>query len=191
MPIFSYSMNPHRFHRAETMRLSGAENDVLDGDAFWRFSLALYARPGVADALIAIQDRAGRDVNVILFGLWLGVSRGRLLAAAELAVTEAAIAPIKDVAVAPLRRLRRQLKQSDDPDLQALRRRVAALEIVAERRVQYRLAASLSGELRAAAEGDQLAVAQANLALILGDTARSPEAGALFQALAALTRRVG
>ena len=66
------------------MQLSGAENDMLDG-AFWRFSLALYGRTGVADALIAIQDRTGRDVNVILFGLWIGVSRGHPLAAAGLA----------------------------------------------------------------------------------------------------------
>ena len=44
---------------------------------FWRFSLALYARPGVAEALIALQDRAGLDVNLILFGLWVGTRHGR------------------------------------------------------------------------------------------------------------------
>jgi uncharacterized protein (TIGR02444 family) len=172
------------------MRLSGAQNQAL-GDALWRFSLALYARPGVADALIAIQDRAGRDVNVILFGLWLAVSRGHPLAAAELAAAEAAIAQINEAAVAQLRQLRRQLKQAADPDLQALRRRVATLEIAAERRVQYRLAGSLSGEHHTAPAGDRLGVAQANLALILGGAARSPEAGALTQALAGLIRRVG
>jgi len=36
------------------------------GEAFWRFSLALYARPGVAEALVELQDRAGRDVNLQL-----------------------------------------------------------------------------------------------------------------------------
>src|SRR5947208_14107979 len=57
------------------MRHPGSKDDAA-GEAFWRFSLALYARPGVADALIATQDRTARDVNLILFALWLGASRG-------------------------------------------------------------------------------------------------------------------
>src|SRR5271170_3257458 len=146
------------------MRPPGGEGEAF-GEAFWRFSLALYARPGVADALIGVQDRAARDVNLILFGLWLGASRGRILTAAALAGAEAAIAPIASAAVAPLRRLRRQLKAVAEPDVQALRRRIAGLEIAAERRVQYRLAAQFSGMSAALAEGDRLAAAQANLAL--------------------------
>src|SRR5271155_6227679 len=113
--------------------------DAAAGEAFWRFSLALYARPGVADALIRVQDRAACDVNLILFGLWLGVMQGRRLTAAELSAAEAAIAPIAGAAVAPLRRLRRQLKAAADPGLQALRRRIAGLEIAAERQAQDRL----------------------------------------------------
>jgi uncharacterized protein (TIGR02444 family) len=45
-----------------------------ENEAFWRFSLAFYERPGVADALIALQDREGFDVNLVLFALWLGIS---------------------------------------------------------------------------------------------------------------------
>ena len=45
-----------------------------EDEAFWRFSLAFYERPGVADALIALQDCDGFDVNLVLFALWLGVS---------------------------------------------------------------------------------------------------------------------
>ena len=164
------------------------------GEAFWRFSLALYARPGVADALIALQERAARDVNLILFGLWLGVGRGRRLDAAELAIAAAAIAPINAAVVAPLRQLRRQLKAAADPDLQALRRQIAGLELAAERRVQQRLAASLpvgkSLEARAMPEAHRLAAAESNLALTLGGDARSPEARALRQALAALIRLI-
>ena len=62
------------------MRFGGRENAAA-GEGFWRFSLAFYARPGVADALIALQDRAESEVNLVLFGLWLGVIRGRRLAA--------------------------------------------------------------------------------------------------------------
>jgi uncharacterized protein (TIGR02444 family) len=172
------------------MRHPGGE-DAAAGEAFWRFSLALYARPGVADALISVQDRAARDVNLILFGLWLGTSQGRRLAAAELAAAEAAITTIASAGVVPLRRLRRQLKAAADPDLQALRRRIAGLEIVAERRVQYRLAALFSGAPGAQPAGDRLSAAEANLALYLGADSRSPEAAALCQAVAALIRHPG
>ncbi len=170
------------------MRLAGGKNAAY-GEAFWRFSLAFYARPGVADALIAIQDRTGSEVNLILFGLWLGASHGRVLAAAELAIAEAAIAPITTAAVLPLRQLRRQIKHADDPDLQVLRPRIAGLEIAAERRVQYRLAACFVGQACAEREENRLATAEANLAVTLGDNAGLPEAGALCQALAALIRR--
>ena len=159
------------------------------GKTFWRFSLALYARPGVAGALIALQDRAGSDVNLVLFGLWLGVSRGHRLAAGELAAAQAAIAAINEAAVLPLRQLRRQLKPAADPDLQAMCRRIAGLEQAAERRVQHRLAASLPGAAHAAPEGGRLAAAEANLALALGDEFASAEAGVVRQALAALIRR--
>src|ERR1700687_1199682 len=82
-PLVPYSTTSREFHRAAIMRHPGGQDDS-DGEAFSRVSLALYARPGVAEALIRIQDRAARDVNVILFGLWLGACQGRLLAAAEL-----------------------------------------------------------------------------------------------------------
>ncbi|HEV2333934.1 MAG TPA: TIGR02444 family protein, partial [Stellaceae bacterium] len=179
-------------------------------EALWRFSLAFYARPGVAKALLALQDRAAPDraavtVNLILFGLWLGASQGRQLAEGELAPVATAIAPLAGAAVVPLRRLRRQLTPAtaregrppgaaSDPELQALRRRVAGLEIEAERRVQYRLAARAAGASDAQPaqpQGDRLAIAQANLAIILGGEAGSPEAAVLRGALGTLTRRTG
>jgi uncharacterized protein (TIGR02444 family) len=54
-------------------------------ESFWRFSLMVYARPGVAEALIGLQDRAGHNVNLILFGLWLGLCEAVPLDAAGLA----------------------------------------------------------------------------------------------------------
>ncbi len=110
------------------------------GEAFWRFSLAFYARPGVAPALIALQDRDGLDVNAILYALWLGLARGHAMDAADLAAAEAAAAPLRDAVVVELRGLRRRLRAHPDADVQALRRRVQALEIAAERAVQQRLA---------------------------------------------------
>lgn len=187
------------------------------GEAFWRFSLALYSRREVAAALITLQDRDGLDVNVILYALWLGLVRGQALNTADLAAAEAAIAPLGD-AVAELRGLRRRLRAHADPDIQALRRRVQALEIAAERAVQERLAGSIAvrnvvpaphpgsrpaaagrgrdpraagkGEGLAPESGKRLETATANLALCLGGAAGSPEAETIRRTLAAFTRRV-
>ena len=46
-------------------------------DAFWKFSLALYARSGVAERLVEFQDEHGADVNMILFCCWCG-KEGRM-----------------------------------------------------------------------------------------------------------------
>jgi uncharacterized protein (TIGR02444 family) len=152
-------------------------------DAFWRFSLMAYSRPGVADALIRLQDRGGHNVNLVLFGLWLGIGGLGRLDAAGLARARTAMAGLDGDVVAPLRRLRRALKGDPDRDVQDLRRRVLALEIAAERRVQARLAGSVSRRHKAAA-GDRAAHAEANLRLILGPDAALPEAELLRRAIA-------
>jgi uncharacterized protein (TIGR02444 family) len=163
------------------------------GEAFWRFSLALYARPGVAGALIELQDRAGRDVNLILFALWVGAVHGIRLDAAVLKRAEAAIADLRTGIVEPLRGLRRRLKSDPAEDVQALRRKILALELAGERRVQQRLVQILSPADRAErdrlVERDRLAAAQANLALYLGAEAQLPEANLVRSTLASLTRR--
>lgn len=153
--------------------------DSATAEAFWRFSLMAYARPGVADALIGLQDRAGHNVNLVLFALWLGICDARRLDAAGLARAKAATEPIDRDVVRPLRDLRRGLKGHRDPDARELRRRVLALEIVAERRVQARLAASVDGRLKSR-RGDRLALAEANLRLILGGDFASEEAEVLL-----------
>ena len=155
------------------------------GEAFWRFSLALYARPGVAEALIGLQDRAGREVNLVLFALWLA-ARGHRLDHVELAAAETAIAPIARDTIGPLRQLRRGLRSAPDNDLQDLRRRVLGLELAAERHGQHRLAATISA---LPSSGDRGEAAEANLVLCLGSEAQSPEAAILRRALTALTRR--
>jgi uncharacterized protein (TIGR02444 family) len=161
----------------------GGRKPAAAGEAFWRFALALYARPGVAEALIALQDRAGRDVALILYGLWLGATRGEHFDTAALRQAAASVAPLNAV-VAPLRGLRRRLKGAADPDVAALRQRIASLEIAAERQVMRRLAASPRPPAAIARDA-----AAANLALCLGETAGSAEAELLHRALAALMRR--
>jgi uncharacterized protein (TIGR02444 family) len=160
----------------------GTVADVMP-EAFWRFSLLIYGRPGVADALIRLQDRGGNNVNLVLFGLWLGLCHATRIDAAMLSRAKAAIDRLDRDVVAPLRQLRRALKGDPDPDIGDLRRRVLALEIAAERRVQTRLASCVSlGSVPSA--GDRRAIAAANLRLILGGAFAPEEAVLLRQAIA-------
>ena len=156
-------------------------------ESFWRFSLMVYARPGVAAALIALQDRGGHNINLLLFGLWLAVCGSGKLDPAGLARATAAIAGLDGEVVQPLRRLRRALKYDaigadPDRDVQELRRRVLALELAAERRVQARLAGNVARR-RSGGAADRAALAEANLRLILGDDFNSPEAALILQAV--------
>lgn len=159
---------------------------MLMGDAaaegFWRFSLMIYARPGVAEALLRLQDRGGHNINVILFGLWLALCEGASLDAAGLARAKAAIAGIDSTVVAPLRALRRALKPDPAPDVQDLRRRVLGLEIAAERRVQARLVTSAIH--RKPGGGDRRFLTEANLRLILGGDFASDEAALILKSIA-------
>ena len=168
------------------MRQQKPDTLKVSGEAFWRFSLAFYTHPGVAEALIALQDRGGFDVNLMLFALWRGAVHRHCLDEAELREAEAAVALLHRDVVTPLRALRRRLKSSSEPDIQALRRRVAALELAAERQAQSRLAATISP---ARAENERGAAAQANLALYLGTEIQSAEAAVLRQALDAFIDR--
>jgi uncharacterized protein (TIGR02444 family) len=106
-------------------------------DRLWAWSLAFYARPGVADACLHCQDAAGADVNVILFLLWQG-SDGVCLTPAEIGAADAAVDPWRAQVVQPLRAVHRYLKAAapDGP----LRAAVKAAELAAERDAQGILA---------------------------------------------------
>lgn len=162
------------------MRQQKNGKSIISREAFWRFSLAFYARPGIPDALIALQDRAGFDVNLMLFALWRGAVHGQRLQASELRAAAAAVAPLRREVVGPLRDLRRRLKTVGDAGIWALRRRVLGLELAAERAAQSRLAALLAA---AQSEADRCAAAEANLLLYLGAEAESAEAAVLCRGL--------
>lgn len=104
----------------------------------WRWVLALYGAPGVAPALLALQDEAGADVTLTLFRAWAGAACGHVPTAADEACLAAALGDWPDTVVGPLRAVRRRLERGDP-----LRRRLADLEIAAERRQLDRLAAAL------------------------------------------------
>jgi uncharacterized protein (TIGR02444 family) len=98
----------------------------------WRFSLAVYATPGVSSECLALQDSLGVDVNLLLFCAWLGAVRRIALTDAELKVACRIVQPWHDKAVRPLRAVRRELKAFVGIDFEMLRARVKALELEAE-----------------------------------------------------------
>ena len=160
---------------------------ISAASAFWRFSLAFYALPGVAEALIALQDDCGFDVNLILFGLWLGFSgRGRL-DAARLAAAEGAGGPLRAEIVVPLRQLRRRIEPHPEADFRRLRAAILRLELNAERAVLARLAAAAPSE-RPADLPSRRADAQANFSFYLGAVAVvRAEAAVVSQAFSAFS----
>src|SRR5262249_57246131 len=76
------------------------------GSPFWRFSLRFYRQPEVADACITLQEKAGVDVNLLLFLLWHATQK-RALSAAEGAELERRIAPRRNMTGVPMRGMRR------------------------------------------------------------------------------------
>jgi uncharacterized protein (TIGR02444 family) len=153
-------------------------------EVFWQFSIAFYALPGVAPALIALQDRDGLDINLILFALWLGISGRQRLDSDALAAAERAIGPLRTGIVEPLRALRRNLKLYPDLDVQCLRKRVKALELEGEKLVQNRLARLAGPAGSDIAAEDRRIAAVANLGTYLGPLrARSAEAAVIRDAL--------
>jgi uncharacterized protein (TIGR02444 family) len=114
--------------------------------AFWDFSLALYAKPGVAPACLALQERHGIDVNALMFCVWLADSGRGPVPRAELDAAFAAVATWHAQVVRTLRPLRQRLKFGFDPVepelVRALRARIQKIEIDAEHVEQLTLAAS-------------------------------------------------
>ncbi|MEE8535925.1 MAG: TIGR02444 family protein, partial [Kiloniellales bacterium] len=114
---------------------------AFPGNPFWDFSLAVYGRAGVGEACVALQDRHGLDVNLLLLCCW-AATRGRGLDATGLSRLVAAVAGWQREVVRPLRGVRRWLKtQSADAagPAGALRAAVKAQELEAERVEQFLL----------------------------------------------------
>ncbi len=129
----------------------------------WRYAVTLYGRPGVAEACLALQDRHGADVPLLLAAIW-HAERG--WGTPDLARWRAISAAWRAAAVLPLRSLRRALKAR--PGWEPIRARVKRLELAAER-------AQLAALARHARVGAP-APARAVLRSVLGNAARGAPA---------------
>jgi uncharacterized protein (TIGR02444 family) len=109
---------------------------LRNGTAFWRFSLKTYRAAGVQQACLALQERCGADVNLLLFCGWVGRA-GRMLDEDSLRLAVGRVGAWQSDVIVPLRLARRALKrQLADDSIAAmatsLRRRVLALELALE-----------------------------------------------------------
>ncbi len=98
----------------------------------WDWTLSAYARPGVPDACLALQDQHGQMTSFLLWAVWAETADAALLARA------ADIARRWDrQTLTPLREVRRTLKPAfdgvGDKAREGLREDVKAAELRAER----------------------------------------------------------
>jgi uncharacterized protein (TIGR02444 family) len=114
---------------------------------FWDFSLKLYARPGVAESCLALQERLGIDVNLLFCCLWLGL-KGEQLAKGDIGQLAERVRALHEGVVKPLRQARTVLKEllaSEDESLRAaigtIRSAVKKSELDAEHLEQVMLGA--------------------------------------------------
>ncbi|MBW8881799.1 MAG: TIGR02444 family protein, partial [Asticcacaulis sp.] len=105
----------------------------------WDWAVAVYERPGVADACLRLQDAHGQCVPLLLWAAWSGQTDQAV--AAEAAAQARSWLQI----IEPLRMLRRRLKtpvcRDDDAARLPLRERVKATELAAEQALMTGLAA--------------------------------------------------
>jgi len=115
---------------------------------FWDFSLRVYGSDGVAAACIALQERRGIDVNVLLFGAWIGESGRGVLAESDLDAALAATTAWNRDIVCALRVVRNRLKgrmgaiPTERSDV--LRKMILEVEVRSEHVEQIALAAAVT-----------------------------------------------
>src|SRR5262249_3920595 len=167
-----------------------ADSQAERGSPFWRFSLGFYRQAGVAEACIALQDGCRVDVNILLFFLWLATARRCLPPAAAKALC-AKVDPWREDVVAPLRTLRRRLKNGaslvERDKAEPFRTRIKAVELESER-LQQEAMFALAGGLTTESTPTVEAAARANVAAyehVLGHTFESAAVATLLAALPA------
>jgi uncharacterized protein (TIGR02444 family) len=111
----------------------------------WDWTLKAYARPGVPEACLELQDQHGQNTSLLLWAVWAEAADPDLLARAAEAARR-----WEAVAVAPLRAVRRALKPAlppiEDARREGLREDVKAVELRAERVLMETLEAMTDDE---------------------------------------------
>jgi uncharacterized protein (TIGR02444 family) len=114
---------------------AGPEGLSLD-NALWRFALDFYGREGVPGACLALQDRIGVDVDILLLAIFAQRAGGRALDREELGAADSLVRDWRTGVVHVLRRLRVGLKTGPapgpSPATERLRNEIKAAELRSE-----------------------------------------------------------
>ena len=106
-------------------------SEAAGGRRLWDWTLDVYARPGVAEATLALQDEHGLNTSLLLWAAWADPDRETLANGVQAAVAW------DETVLWPLRNVRRTLKAVRPPfsDVarEGLREDVKAAELRAER----------------------------------------------------------
>lgn len=113
----------------------------------WDFALFVYGHDGVAEICLALQDRHGVDVNVLLIALFALSEKGIQLSLTDIGDADAHVRAWRDEVVWPLRQIRRRLKHGPAPapsqESEKVRTTVKKAELGAEQIEQAVIAAWL------------------------------------------------
>jgi uncharacterized protein (TIGR02444 family) len=154
--------------------------------SLWAYALDVYGRPGAEVCFLELQDAHALNVCFLVWSLWMA-AEGRPADAATLAAGAALASSWDAAAVAPLRRLRRDLKASAaGPERRRARLRdgVRQLELEAERMLLEMLEDASPAQGGAAAPAAEALASAA--AVFGGDPASASKCGAQLHALAKL-----
>ncbi len=99
-------------------------------NALWTWAVASYQQYTVAEALLALQDDYGADINILLCCCWLA-SQGQQLSEQQARHLIKCCASWQGECIKPLRQVRRYLKKH--PEHETFRQQIKALELEAER----------------------------------------------------------
>ena len=161
--------NPYAVRRESGCMHGG----IMDTEEFWEFALLRYARPGVAQCCVALQDAHGANVMLLLYCAWRAQG-GECVRDAALRQAMARLEPLDRHLLRPLRAARRAIRRAadalDSPALGVSADRLMQAELAAERH-QARLLANGASPLRA---GPARACAAQSLAACLEGCGTGP-----------------
>jgi len=105
--------------------------------SLWSFALGIYDADVVQEACLALQDEYGANVNLLLFGAWMAVTRGVAFTGDDARSAQALVRDWDREIVRPLRAVRRKLKTGPSPapsaSTETLRNAIKDAELSSER----------------------------------------------------------
>ena len=148
------------------------------GQAFWEFSLRVYAQPGVQQECLALQERVRLDVNLLLFCAFAGAKLGIALSPQEIADTIALTEAWQDSVVRNLRAVRSAMKRWSEDKTLAITEPAATLRLAVKKaeldseRIEHDMLAGWAANRKAGAALPPQEAVAANIGLLLAHFSR-------------------